>query len=176
MINECSLCQELVRSRKQIVPGVGNSKAKLMIIGEAPGQEEDTKGEPFVGRSGRLLNATLAKLGVKREDVYITNIVKCRPPNNRKPFSQEVKRCEKYLHKEIGMITPRVIVTLGLSATEVIYEGGLTMGEVNGKPLTLGSGIVVVPVYHPSAVLRNPNLRESFERALKISIEESKKP
>ena len=173
-VNQCDKCPELARGRGQIVNGEGPLNAPLMIIGEAPGREEDYNGRPFVGRSGKLLSATLAKLGIKREDVYITNVVKCRPPYNRKPFSQEIDRCLPNLLKEIASITPRVIITLGLSATNAIINPGMTMGEINGQVFELGDA-VVVPVYHPSAVLRNPNLRESFERALKVAIEEAKK-
>lgn len=174
-IGYCIQCSDLVQSRHQIVQGEGNLRAKLMIIGEAPGEEEDLQGRPFVGRSGKLLNATLAKLGVKREDIYITNVVKCRPPWNRRPNQLEIDNCEGYLQEEIRLIAPRVIVTLGLSATNALLEIPVSMGEANGKVFQYRENIKLIPVYHPSAILRNPNLRESFERALKFAIEEAKK-
>ena len=172
-INGCTLCE---LTRKSIVKGNGNPKARLMIIGEAPGEEEDLQGKPFVGRSGKLLNATLAKMGIKREDIYVTNIMKCHPPGNRRPLQTEIDNCTMYLLEEIRSVDPEVIATLGLSAANWFLPGE-TMGEMNGRVFNIqinDKSRKIVPVYHPSAVLRNPNIKDSFERAMKVAIEESR--
>ena len=167
-------CENCSLKNKVPVNGEGSKSSSIMIIGEAPGEEEDISHRPFVGRSGKLLNATLAKLGIKREDIYITNVVKCRPPSNRRPHQDEIGNCTGKLAEEIREINPDVIIPLGLSATQWFISDG-TMGEMNGRVYEVWvSGTLrrIAPVYHPAAVLRNPNLRESFERGLREAIEE----
>ena len=167
-------CEHCGLKNKVPVDGDGSKTASMMIIGEAPGEEEDLSHRPFVGRSGKLLNATLAKLGIKREDIYVTNVVKCRPPSNRRPHQDEILACSGKIMDEIREIDPDVIVTLGLTATQWILPGN-TMGEMNGRCYEgwiSGQLRRIRPVYHPAAVLRNPNLRESFERGLREAIAE----
>jgi DNA polymerase len=147
-INACMKCA-LGQTRTKFVLGVGNPDATLMLIGEAPGADEDLQGEPFVGRAGQLLNKIL-------EDVYICNILKCRPPNNRKPLPEEADLCLPYLRKQIALIKPRVILCLGLTAAENLLGTRESLGQLRGRVLTY-EGIPLMVTYHPAALLRNPN-------------------
>ena len=172
-INLCKKC-ELSKTRTNTVPGKGNFNAKVMFIGEAPGHWEDIKGEPFVGRGGQLLTKTLEEIGIKREDVFITNIAKCRPPENRRPTRQEIETCTPFLDKQLEVMSPKVLVTLGATASKYIVEKfGFTwtaMMKENGKAYkinTLQGSMTLLPVLHPAAVLRNSNLKEMFIDALK---------
>jgi len=151
----CMKCP-LGTTRTKFVFGVGNPKATFMVIGEAPGADEDAQGEPFVGRAGQLLNKILEAIQFKREDVYICNILKCRPPGNRKPLSEEVQQCIPYLQKQIELIKPKVILCLGLTAAENLLGTTESLGSLRGRVLTY-QGIPLMVTYHPAALLRNPN-------------------
>jgi uracil-DNA glycosylase len=154
-ICECMKCP-LGETRTKFVFGVGNPKASFMLVGEAPGADEDAQGEPFVGRAGQLLNKILEAIQFKRGDVYIANILKCRPPNNRKPMPEEVDRCLPYLRKQIQLIQPMVILCLGLTAAENLLGTKESLSKLRGRVLSF-EGIPVMVTYHPAALLRNPN-------------------
>lgn len=156
-IKDCTKCYELSFKRKHIVSGVGNLKAGLMFIGEAPGYYEDKQGYPFVGKSGKTLDKYLAMCNLSRNDVYITNIVKCRPPNNRVPWDLEIDNCYPYLLYELSIINPKIIVLLGGIALNAFFKNTrkerLRISNFAGKVLELGN-VFVIPIYHPSYVIR----------------------
>ncbi len=156
-IGDCRLCR-LSEKRTNIVFGEGNPEAELMFIGEAPGADEDLQGRPFVGRAGELLTRLITKMGLKRDDVYIANIVKCRPPNNRRPREDEIEACLPFLKKQIEIINPRVIMTLGDVATKALLGEIGSISKVRGKTYRYNT-IKVVPTFHPSYLLRNPNAK-----------------
>lgn len=156
-IHNCMRC-ELGATRTNFVFGSGDTNADLLIIGEAPGRDEDLSGEPFVGRSGKLLTSILESIQLSREDVFIANILKCRPPNNRRPSSSEVDTCEVYLHKQIELINPKYILALGLTAADTLLKEKNVMKDIRGKVLNY-RGKKLMITYHPSALLRNPNLK-----------------
>lgn len=143
-------------TRTKFVFGVGNPRATLMLIGEAPGADEDAQGEPFVGRAGQLLNKILEAIHFRREDVYICNILKCRPPGNRKPMADEVEKCLPYLRKQIELIKPKLILCLGLTAVENLLHTTESLAALRGRVLEY-DGIPLMITYHPAALLRNPN-------------------
>lgn len=153
MICGCQKC-ELGKTRKNFVFGVGNPQADIVVIGEAPGAEEDARGEPFVGAAGQLLNKILGAINLKREDVYICNILKCRPPGNRTPERFEVEQCEPYLLRQLDLIQPKFILALGLTAANTLLNRKARMGELRGTVHDY-HGISVVVTYHPAALLRN---------------------
>ena len=155
LINTCTKCS-LGTSRTNFVFGVGNPRAGLVLIGEAPGADEDAQGEPFVGRAGQLLNKILEAIGFRREDVYICNILKCRPPNNREPLPEEVALCEPYLWKQLDLIKPRVILCLGRIAAKVLLKSNESLGAMREHVYEYRGSKVIV-TYHPAALLRNPN-------------------
>jgi DNA polymerase len=157
-IKDCHSCA-LGDTRIKFVFGDGNPNAKLIFIGEAPGADEDKQGIPFVGRAGQLLNKILGRIGLKREDVYIANILKCRPPGNRVPLPDEVMKCEPYLLEQLRLIQPKVICTLGLTATQNLLGTKQSMGNLRGK-VHYYHNIPVVPTYHPAAILRTPSYEE----------------
>ncbi len=154
-ICNCTKCA-LGHTRTKFVFGVGNPKATLMLVGEAPGADEDAQGEPFVGRAGQLLNKILEAINFKREDVYICNILKCRPPNNRTPQPDEVEQCIPYLKKQIELIQPRVILCLGLTAAQNLLRTSESLGKLRGRKLSY-ENVPLMVTYHPAALLRNPN-------------------
>jgi uracil-DNA glycosylase family 4 len=154
-ISSCVKCS-LGLTRTRFVFGVGDPHATLMLIGEAPGADEDAQGEPFVGRAGQLLNKILAAIHFRREDVYICNILKCRPPGNRTPQAEEVEQCLPYLRKQIQLVKPKLIVCLGLVAAEELLHTRESLTTLRGKTLAY-DGIPVKITYHPAALLRNPN-------------------
>lgn len=156
-LGDCRRCK-LWRLRTQIVFGVGNPQAELMLIGEAPGAEEDRQGEPFVGAAGQLLTRLLTKLGLQRQEVYIANIIKCRPPRNRDPEPDEVAACLPFLIKQIEAIQPLIIVTLGRIALQNLLAAKIPLGQVRGK-WQQWRGIPVMPTFHPSYLLRAPQER-----------------
>ena len=156
-ITECTKCG-LAEGRTKAVPGDGSLEADIFFIGEGPGFNEDRQGLPFVGQAGSLLNEMLASIGLARQDVYITNMVKCRPPNNRDPFPSEITSCSPYLDEQLDMIRPKVVVTLGRFSFSKFFPNE-PIGRARGQPRDW-SGYVVYPVYHPAAALRNPNLRQ----------------
>ncbi len=157
-ICNCQKCT-LGKTRINFVFGVGNPDATLMFIGEAPGRDEDLKGEPFVGRAGQLLNKIIESIGFVRKDVYIGNILKCRPPNNRDPLSEEVDMCEPYLHRQIDIINPAVICALGRIAAQTLLRTGATLGKLRENIHTY-QGRPLIVTYHPAALLRNPHWKK----------------
>ncbi len=154
-IGECTRCR-LSERRTNIVFGEGNPDAGLMFVGEAPGEEEDIQGRPFVGRAGELLTRLITKMGFKREDVYIANVVKCRPPGNRKPLQDEIETCIPFLRKQIEVISPKVIIALGDVATRALIPDAKNISRMRGRSYRQGK-IHVVPTFHPSYLLRNPS-------------------
>ncbi|HTO94323.1 MAG TPA: uracil-DNA glycosylase, partial [Bacteroidota bacterium] len=134
----------------------GNPSATLMLIGEAPGADEDAQGEPFVGKAGQLLNKILEAINFRRTDVYICNILKCRPPGNRKPQAEEVDQCLPYLRKQVALVQPKLILALGLTAAENLLGTTESLGRLRGRVLRY-EGIPLMVTYHPAALLRNPN-------------------
>jgi uracil-DNA glycosylase family 4 len=167
-IHACSAC-ELAESCTQKVPGIGDQKADLMIIGEGPGHDEDIKGEPFIGRSGQLLDRMLSAIGIKREQVYITNIVKCRPPNNRDPKREEAKQCRVFLQAQIDQIKPRVILLAGRVSAQHLLESNLPVGKlIHDMHQLPGSNIPVKVTYHPAYLLRTPSAKAIAWQDLKL--------
>ncbi len=152
-IGDCTRCG-LCEHRQNIVFGVGNPHARLMFVGEGPGRDEDLQGEPFVGKAGQLLDKMIGAMGLKRDDVYICNVVKCRPPNNRDPEPQEVARCAPFLRKQIEMVNPEVIVALGKFASNTLTRNDGALGKIRGRWHTFGE-IDLMPTYHPAYLLRN---------------------
>ncbi len=152
----CQACDELVASRTQTVFGVGNQSADWLVIGEAPGVDEDRQGEPFVGRAGQLLNAMLAATGLKREQVYIANILKCRPPNNRDPKPEEAAACSAFLQRQIALIQPKIILVVGRIAAQNLLHTDAPIGKLRGRVHWLENGVPVVVTYHPAYLLRSP--------------------
>ena len=157
-IGECTRCR-LCEGRTKIVFGVGNPKAELMFIGEGPGRDEDIQGEPFVGRAGVLLNKIIEAMGMKRSDIYIANIVKCRPPENRAPLPDEVAMCIPFLQQQIETIKPKVIVCLGAVAYKNLLQTEEGISRVRGQWLEY-KNIKVMPTYHPAYLLRNPEAKK----------------
>lgn len=155
MICSCQKCS-LGKTRNKFVFGVGNPNADAMLIGEAPGHDEDLQGEPFVGRAGKLLNDILKAVNFRREEVYIANILKCRPPNNRDPLPLEMETCIPYLHKQIALIKPKIILCLGRVAANGLLNKKLSLGQLRENIYEF-DGIKVLVTYHPAALLRNPN-------------------
>jgi uracil-DNA glycosylase family 4 len=151
----CTRCA-LHESRTQTVFGVGNTSADWMIIGEAPGAEEDRRGEPFVGRAGKLLDEMLLAIGQKRESVFIANILKCRPPNNRDPSAEESASCRPYLERQIELVQPKIILAVGRVAAQQLLESDAPVGRLRGKVHQLGA-IPLVVTYHPAYLLRSPS-------------------
>ncbi len=158
-IHACQAC-DLAQNCTQKVPGVGDPDADLLIVGEGPGHDEDIRGEPFVGRSGQLLDRMLAAIGIGREQVYITNIVKCRPPNNRDPRPEEAARCRHYLEAQIRQIEPKVILSVGRVSAHNLLETGEAVGKLIRQSHRLpGTDIPVKVTYHPAYLLRNPSAK-----------------
>ena len=153
----CALCK-LAGNRTQVVFGVGNPEADLLFVGEGPGEQEDLKGEPFVGRAGQLLTQLIEGIGLTRQDVYIANVVKCRPPGNRDPQPDEISACAPWLDRQLELIRPRVIVTLGNFATKLLLDTKAGITRLRGQQFPFeraGIDAVLIPTVHPSAVLRS---------------------
>ncbi len=163
-ISSCTQCA-LSHGRTNAVPGEGSLTPKVMFIGEGPGFHEDKQGRPFVGPAGQFLDQLLASVGMKREDVYITNVVKCRPPNNRDPLPGEVEACRGYLDAQIEFLKPKVIVTLGRHSLASFFQKE-PISKARGKP-RLWNGITVLPMYHPAAALHQQSLRTIIENDFK---------
>jgi len=160
-IGDCHRCG-LWQKRKTIVFGSGDPKARLMFVGEGPGADEDTQGQPFVGRAGQLLTKIIEAIGYERSSVYIANVVKCRPPDNRVPFPEEVQQCLPFLKAQIEVIGPLLIVALGATAASHLISHKGTMTSLRGKfkPLSWNPQILVLPTYHPAYLLRNPSAKK----------------
>jgi DNA polymerase len=155
-IGDCQRCK-LCRGRTNIVFGVGNPRAELVFVGEAPGRDEDLKGEPFVGRAGQLLTEIITKgMKMRREDVYIANVVKCRPPENRNPEPDEIAACEPFLMKQLDLIRPHIIVALGTFAAQTLLKTKTPISRLRGIWHSY-QGIKLMPTLHPAYLLRNPN-------------------
>lgn len=154
----CTACR-LAETRTQVVFGTGNRNADLMFIGEGPGRDEDLAGEPFVGRAGQLLTDIIKAMKLTREQVYIANVVKCRPPENRNPEPDEMDACRPWLRRQIELIQPKVIVTLGRFALQSTMQQSLAISSARGRWLTLGD-VKVMPTYHPAYLLRNPSAKK----------------
>lgn len=159
-IARCTRCQ-LHRSRHNAVPGEGPEDAELLFIGEAPGFHEDRQGRPFVGAAGRFLEELLAGIGLRREDVYIANVLKCRPPGNRDPLISEIETCNPYLDRQIELIKPKLIVTLGRYSMARFFPDA-RISRIHGLPRRIG-GIICYPMYHPAAALHQPRFRKAIE-------------
>lgn len=161
-IAACTACA-LHQSRTQTVFGVGNPNAALMLIGEAPGFYEDQKGEPFVGRAGQLLNAMLESIGLSREEVFIANILKCRPPNNRDPSKEEVAKCTPFLEKQIALVKPKLLLALGRISAQYLLNSTMSLAQMRGKTLSFGTTSLIA-TYHPAYLLRTPkDKRKAFQ-------------
>lgn len=163
-ILENNICHELAEQATQLVMGDGNLDAEIVFIGEAPGKKEDESGLPFVGASGKFLNEMLAQAGLVRADVYITNVVKYRPPNNRDPKPAEKKAFMPYLLKQLEVIKPKVVITLGRHSMEYFLPGAV-IGDIHGQPHHVqmdGDELLIIPLYHPAAALYNGSLRQTL--------------
>ncbi len=166
-IARCTRCS-LHRTRTHVVPGVGNHHAEWMLIGEAPGEQEDLKGEPFVGRAGQLLTEMLRALGLDREQVFITNVLKCRPPGNRDPKPDEVVACEPFLMRQIALIRPRIILAVGRIAAQNLLKTTTPLGRLRGRVHRYDE-IPLVVIYHPAYLLRNPAAKRQAWEDLKFA-------
>ena len=168
-IKNCEKCK-LCKTRNNIVFGVGNRKADIMFIGEGPGADEDAQGEPFVGKAGKLMDLAFTAVGIKREDVYIANIVKCRPPSNRNPEQDEEQACLNYLRNQVILVKPRIIVLLGNVALKNILGEGYGITASRGKWIEK-RGIHYMPTWHPAALLRDENKKVDFINDLNLVLE-----
>ncbi|HMZ54361.1 MAG TPA: uracil-DNA glycosylase [Nitrospira sp.] len=166
-LHDCQRCPLAKLGRRQVVFGVGNPQASVMFVGEAPGYHEDQKGEPFVGAAGQLLNELLQSAGLSRGDIYIANVIKCRPPNNRDPEPQEVDTCKPFLLKQIALIRPKIVCSLGNWATQTLLERKVGITRVRGQVFYLKE-FALFPLLHPAAALHQaamlPPLREDFQK------------
>jgi DNA polymerase len=163
---DCSRCKLHTLGRKQVVFGVGNPNADLMFVGEAPGADEDIQGEPFVGRAGQLLTKIIEAIELRREDVYIANVIKCRPPGNRNPELDEVEQCEPFLFRQIDIIKPKVIVALGKFAAQCLLKTEAPISSIRGREFTYRDA-VLIPTYHPAYLLRNPSAKRDVWEDMK---------
>ena len=167
-VRGCRLCG-LCESRTQTVFGTGNRAARLMVVGEAPGAEEDRQGEPFVGRAGQLLNSMLRAAGFERRDVFIANVLKCRPPHNRDPSDEETERCLPYLRRQIALVDPDVILCVGRIAAQRLLGTEQPIGRLRGRVHDL-DGVPVVATYHPAYLLRSPGEKRKSWEDLKLAL------
>jgi uracil-DNA glycosylase len=165
----CTKCP-LAETRTQVVFGVGDPHADLVFVGEGPGEQEDLTGEPFVGRAGRLLTSLIEGIGLTRSQVYIANVVKCRPPGNRDPLPLEIESCRPYLEAQLAFIEPRIVVTLGNFATKLLLETKDGITKLRGREFPFRDDAVLIPVLHPSAVLRTGGAALAQARADFVSI------
>jgi uracil-DNA glycosylase len=170
-LGNCTRCRLHKQGRKQIVYGVGNPKAELMFIGEAPGADEDIQGEPFVGRAGQLLTNMIKAMGLRREDVYIANIIKCRPPGNRTPERDECETCSPFLMRQIAVIKPKVIVALGAVAAKTLLAINAPMSEFRGHWYDF-RGTKLAVTYHPAFLLRDPRQKKETWKDLQMVMQE----
>ncbi len=166
-IGDCTRCKLHGLGRRQIVFGVGNPEADLMFVGEAPGADEDIQGEPFVGRAGQLLTKIIEAIGLKRSDVYIANILKCRPPGNRNPEPDEVATCEPFLSRQIDIIHPKVIVALGSFAAKALLRSDAPISRIRGHVFDYRGGAKLIPTFHPAFLLRSPERKRDVWEDMK---------
>ena len=165
-LGDCTRCKLHTLGRRQIVFGVGNPAAGLMFVGEAPGRDEDAQGIPFVGRAGQLLTKMIEAIGLRREDVYIANVIKCRPPENRNPEPDEVASCEPFLFRQVGAIAPTVIVALGTFAAQTLLKTQEPISRLRGRVFKYG-GARLIPTFHPAFLLRSPDRKRDAWQDLK---------
>ncbi|HEY1263893.1 MAG TPA: uracil-DNA glycosylase [Terriglobales bacterium] len=170
-LGDCTRCVLHKQGRKQIVFGVGNPQAELMFIGEAPGADEDQQGEPFVGRAGQLLNNMIKAMGLRREEVYIANIIKCRPPGNRTPEREECETCSPFLMRQIAAINPKAIVALGAVAARTLLAINAPMSELRGRWYDF-RGTKLAVTYHPAFLLRDPRQKKETWKDLQMVMKE----
>lgn len=164
-VKSCVRCQELADTRQNVVFGAGNADADLMFIGEAPGASEDEQGLPFVGRAGKLLETLLGEIGLERGDVFIANVLKCRPPGNRDPLPGEIENCREYLYRQVELIQPRVICSLGNFSTKLLRDDPTGITRLHGKAETIVLGrraVRLYPIFHPAAALYTPRMLETL--------------
>src|SRR5258707_5904247 len=166
-IGDCTRCKLHTLGRTQIVFGVGNPEADLMFVGEAPGADEDVQGIPFVGRAGQLLTKIIEAIDLKREDVYIANVIKCRPPGNRNPDPDEVETCEPFLFRQIDIIKPKVIVALGKFAAQALLRTLDPISRLRGRVYDY-RGAKLIPTFHPAYLLRNPSSNREGREEIKV--------
>lgn len=169
-IGDCKRCK-LWKHRKNLVFGTGNPCTRLLFIGEAPGEEEDLQGKPFVGKAGELLTKMIEAMGLSREEVYITNVVKCRPPGNRNPEEDEIRTCHPFLYEQIRIISPEIICTLGSIASKTLLSTKSRITELRGQ-LYEHEGLRIVPTFHPAYLLRNPQAKRPAWKDLQIIMKE----
>ena len=167
-LGECTRCKLSGLGRSHIVFGVGNPEADLLFVGEAPGRDEDAQGIPFVGRAGQLLTKIIESIGLSRDTVYIANVIKCRPPQNRNPEPDEVSTCEPFLFAQVDAIRPRVIVALGAFAARTLLQSDAPISRLRGREFEY-RGATLIPTFHPAYLLRNPqSKREVWEDMKKV--------
>jgi DNA polymerase len=166
-IGDCTRCKLHTLGRRQIVFGVGNPNADLMFVGEAPGADEDEQGIPFVGRAGQLLTKIIEAIELKREDVYIANVIKCRPPQNRNPEPDEVETCEPFLFRQIDLIKPKVIVALGKFAAQALLRTDAPISRLRGRVFEY-RGAKLIPTFHPAYLLRTPSSKREVWEDMKL--------
>jgi DNA polymerase len=166
-IGDCTRCKLHQQGRKQVVFGVGNPNADLMFVGEAPGADEDQQGEPFVGRAGQLLTKIIEAIGLSRGDVYIANVIKCRPPSNRNPEPDEVATCEPFLFRQIDTIRPKVIVALGTFAAHALLKTDAPISRIRGHVHEFRGGTKLIPTFHPAFLLRSPDRKRDVWEDMK---------
>lgn len=173
-VSQCKKCEQLAPTRTQTVFGEGNVNTKLVFVGEAPGENEDKQGRPFVGKAGKKLDSVLERFNIQREDVYICNILKCRPPNNRVPTPQEACNCDPFLKFQLKVINPKFIVCLGATATRYLLKMDAPIGQLRGKWYLYKDERVdaaVLCTYHPSYLCRNPSAEDEVVKDLQLLIE-----
>ena len=166
-IGVCTRCKLCTQGRKQVVFGVGNPNADLMFVGEAPGADEDQQGEPFVGRAGQLLTKIIEAIGLARSDVYIANVIKCRPPGNRNPEPDEVATCEPFLFQQIDLVKPKVIVALGTFAAHALLKTDAPISRLRGRAHDFRGGSTLIPTFHPAFLLRSPDRKRDVWEDMK---------
>jgi uracil-DNA glycosylase family 4 len=170
-VTACTSCRELVANRTQTVFGAGNRNSDWLIIGEAPGVDEDRQGEPFVGRAGQLLNAMLAAIGLPRKSVYIANILKCRPPGNRDPKPEEAANCESFLLRQVDLIQPKLILSVGRISAQTLLQTDTPVGRLRGRVHYFGERqIPLVVTYHPAYLLRSPEQKAKSWEDLQLAL------
>ena len=174
-VKACTQCAELARGRKNVVFGVGNVHAELMFVGEAPGADEDEQGEPFVGRAGQLLTKIIEAMGYQRADIYIANVLKCRPPQNRTPLPEEMNNCRPYLLEQIDLIQPKVIVALGATAVRALLDVQIGITKMRGNWYTFHN-TPIMPTFHPAYLLRNPPAKREVWEDMKTVLTKLGRP
>lgn len=175
-VQGCTKCTELVRNRTRTVFGVGNIQTELVFVGEAPGADEDKAGEPFIGAAGQLLNKIITACKLSREEIYICNVIKCRPPNNRQPLADEIINCKGFLERQLAIIRPRFICCLGLVAAQTVLNSNISIGKLRKQIHDYQGMSKVVATYHPAYLLRNPNAKKDVWDDMKMLMEAMGRP